>query len=361
MLWITRYPFLLESNTREMTRNPSPLTPELQNIAFTVSAGVQAGLTPRAARHQRFARPHYGVRKLRASNPQDEFDQDRAERLSGDYAPLLRPGEAFSHTTALLLLKVPIHTYVEVHVTAPIPMGHARGRHVRGHRTRQAFNSINGLSGLPCVPHAMALTQSAKMLSFRELVVAIDHVIRLRGRRGSRWSLSTPEALQKYFHKHAVPGVQRLHVALEVARIGAESRMESLLHFELARMGVDVMELQGEIYAASGQRIGRFDQVNRVLKRIVEFDGEQHRTDRKQYLHDVKRLDFARREGWEVRRFHKENFYEQALKATREELCEFLELTPRPLPKHLAPYFAEPLHLHRPAGTQSSNVCADRP
>lgn len=336
-------------NSHEMTRKLSPVAKRLQNTTFTVSTGVGAGLTPSAVRHRRFSVPHYGVRKLQTPWTQAEPDQGKAERLASDYAPLLRPNEAFSHMTALLLLEVPIHTYPELHVTVPLPLGHARGRNVRGHRTRLTFEPIAGLAGLPCVPHAMALSQSAKLLSFRELVVAIDHVIRIRGRRGSQWTLSTPEALQKQFHDYASPGVRRLHIALEVARIGAESRMESLLHFELARMGVDIFELQGEVYAESGIRIGRFDQVNRALKRIVEYDGEQHRTDRKQYLHDEKRLDLARREGWEVRRFHKENFYDHALAATRQELCEFLKLTPRPLPKHLVPYFAEPLHLPRPA------------
>lgn len=198
----------------------------------------------------------------------------------------------------------------------------------------------------------MALTQSAKLLSFRELVVATDHLIRIRGKRGARWSLSTPEVLQKYFHGYAVPGIDRLRSALEVARIGAESRMESLLHFELARMGVDIMELQGEIYTNSGQWIGRFDQVNRTLKRIVEYDGEQHRTDRAQYLHDNRRLELVRREGWEVRRFHKEDFHDHALEATRKELCEFLKLTPQQLPRRLVPYFAEPLHLPPPLRTE---------
>ncbi|QIM16914.1 hypothetical protein G7067_11705 [Leucobacter insecticola] len=343
-----------------MTRTPLPLASKLQDAAFTVATGIQAGLTRQAVRHHRFTRPHHGVRTLQTAVPHNELDRKEAERLARDYAPLLRPGEAFSHTTALLLLRVPIHTHPELHLTVPHHVPHARGKNVQGHRTRLAFRTIPGRSGLPCVPHVLALTQSARMLSFRELVVAIDHLIRIRGRRGSRWSLSTPDALHKYFHDHAVPGVDRLRAALEIARIGADSRMETLMHFELARMGVDILEMQGEIFTDSGQWIGRFDQVDRAAKRISEYDGEQHRTDRKQYLHDDKRLDAARDAGWKVRRFHKEDFQADALEATRAELCEFLELTPKPLPRHLAPYFAEPLHLPRAPRDTRPSVCADR-
>ncbi|MFV0432658.1 MAG: hypothetical protein ACK5LO_01550 [Leucobacter sp.] len=134
----------------------------------------------------------------------------------------------------------------------------------------------------------------------------------------------------------------KLRAAVRVARAGAESRMESLQHFELARMGIDTLELQAELWDDDGVWIGRFDAVDRAKKRILEYDGEQHRTDRGQYLRDVSRLEHARRAGYATLRTHYEDFWPHLLEQTRATLCEFLGEKPRRLAPGLARYFAEP-------------------
>ncbi|QIK62268.1 DUF559 domain-containing protein [Leucobacter viscericola] len=321
------------------------LSEELQTSAFTISTGMRAGLTPRAAQHSRFAHPHHGVRKLKVDRPRFEFDEIAARQLARDYLPLLRPREAFSHTTALLLMQVPLRTPAQLHVTAPKPMGQARGRNVRGHRVSREFTPIKDLEGLPCVPYLQALLQSIPMLRFRELVVALDHLRLLRGPPGVAKALLPQEEVMRHLQEHSVIGAARLRAAIEVSRVGAESRMESLQHFELARMGIDTLEMQAEIFSEAGVLIGRFDLVDRETKRIVEYDGEQHRTDRLQYLRDEERLENAREEGWKILRLRKENFHDRELAATRRILCDFLLRVPKTLPPRLTKYFAEPLYL----------------
>ena len=117
--------------------------------------------------------------------------------------------------------------------------------------------------------------------------------------------------------------------------------MESQMHFELARLGIDDLELQAELYDRQGAWIGRFDGVDRRKRRIMEFDGEQHRLDRAQYLKDERRLERARAEGYEVLRLHREDFHPARIAGTRAEMCEFLQAAPRPVPAHLRRYFAE--------------------
>lgn len=135
------------------------------------------------------------------------------------------------------------------------------------------------------LPHAApidALLQCAPTLSLLELVVAIDHLI-LPGRyhRGSRPILEKEEIVDRAAQSSG-RGMRRLRAALEVARVGAESRMESELDFELARLGLDRLYLQQEIHDADGAFIGRFDEVDPFAKKIIEYDGEQHRKDRAQ-------------------------------------------------------------------------------
>lgn len=327
-----------------MVKIPSPLSPELKQSAFTIHTGARFGLTPRAAQHRRFVAPHYGVRRLDQLTPEHEFIEVRAKRLAADYLPILRPGEAFSHTLALLLLGVPVHVTPRLHVTAPISLAQARGRNVQGHRRRAPFVPVIAHSALPCVPHLTAIIQSACMLNFRELVVALDYLTLPRGDPESASPLIARETLTQYLQQHPVRGAARLRAALEISRVGAESRMESLQHFELARMGLDNLEMQANIYTETGKWIGRFDLVDRKNKRIIEYDGEQHRTDRAQYLRDEKRLEQARQAGWIILRLHKEDLSDAALGATRKRVCEFLGYSPVPVAKHLVGFFSEPLH-----------------
>ncbi|WP_416445794.1 DUF559 domain-containing protein [Leucobacter sp. HNU] len=113
------------------------------------------------------------------------------------------------------------------------------------------------------------------------------------------------------------------------------------MRFELARMGLDDLDLQVDVCDDEGYWIGRFDLVDRARKLIIEYDGEQHRTDRAQYLKDLRRLERAREAGYRILRLHKEDFRPERLVATRRRLCEFLGRAPVPIAPHLARFFVE--------------------
>lgn len=303
-----------------------------------------AGLSPRALRHERFAAPHHGVRVLEQHSAGELFPEELMVRRAAEYAPLLRTerGEAFSHTTALLLLDAPIHTAAHTHVTIPTPHGPARGRNVRGHSSRvgsKIYRIKKGSSILPVVAPAIALLKSVELLSFRELVVGVDAMLRTSHRRAP---FATPEDLSGFAKNNSEHGIERLRAALCVARVGADSRMESLMHFEMARLGIDTLELQANLENASGRWIGRFDALDRSKRRILEYDGDQHRTDRRQYLRDIERLERARSAGYEVLRLQREDFFLSRLHETRRRICEHLECEPNPIPRALIRYFAEP-------------------
>lgn len=310
--------------------------------AFTLPGGRARGLTTAAMRHPRFDRPHHGVRVPRRHRTPATFSNERVTDLARDYFPLLRQGEAFSHTTALLLLGVPILASAEIHTTALRPMGQARGKYVIGHRVNKQVLPVRSPQGFPCMPFTRALQQAAPGLPFRELVVALDHATVVRRRRGEFRPLVTRDELAQRLQVGRFRGAARLRAALEVSRVGAESRMESLQHFELAQLGIDDLELQAEILGPDGTWIGRFDAADRARRLLLEYDGEQHRTNRAQYLRDVRRLDLARDASFRVHRSHKEDFRLSRLPHTRKRLCVFLGRDPQPVPQHLVRYFAEP-------------------
>ncbi|MBC9927697.1 MULTISPECIES: DUF559 domain-containing protein [unclassified Leucobacter] len=61
----------------------------------------------------------------------------------------------------------------------------------------------------------------------------------------------------------------------------------------------EFFELQVDIRDSAGW-VGRFDLVSRQHRVIVEFDGDQHRTNKVQYEKDLRRLDRARGAGYAV-------------------------------------------------------------
>lgn len=107
--------------------------------------------------------------------------------------------------------------------------------------------------------------------------------------------------------------------------------METLLRLLLEAYGLaGHFSLQGEIRDDAGF-VGRFDLVCVERRLILEYDGEQHRTDRAQYRRDIRRLDRVREAGWTVIRVHSDDLFgsdAQGLLITRIALRLGLAGTP---------------------------------
>ncbi len=168
----------------------------------------------------------------------------------------------------------------------------------------------------------------------------MDHLLRTEP-HWDRTVIVTPEHLTESVTKftHA-RGAARFRLAATLARQGADSRMETLLRLAGESVGIDDLELQGVVFDAEGLRIGRFDLVDPVTRRFLEYDGEQHRTSRVQYLRDIERLDRAYNAGWRGERFHAEDLLgDRQVTATRMLLR--LEREPRRITPELARFLDE--------------------
>ncbi|QYM75550.1 endonuclease domain-containing protein [Leucobacter luti] len=311
----------------------TPVPADLAGRAFHVSEGVAAGLTLDALRHPRFAAPFPGVRTVRTSaNANSDsalFPARAAQALALQFVPRLRPGEAFSHTTALALLGCPIRAAPDVHTIVPRPASRSKVRGVIGHTYSGEFTHwIDRSTGARTVPPLLAFTLAAALLSVRELVVAADHLLRpnIRARAGP---LATHEELIAEAQRARTPGVLRARAALEFARSGSESRMETLLRLVLIAYGIDVFELQIDVHDPSGRWIGRFDMGDLERKILVEYDGEQHRTNDEQYERDAERLAAAHDAGFVVLRFRRRDVLYRP-RATAGRIADALGVPLRP-------------------------------
>lgn len=297
---------------------------------FLVSDAPKLGVTGFALRSEKYARPFHGVRISVDGRAAAVSRSQLIERAANEYAVKLSGRAAFSHTTALVLYGCPIFCSKVLHVTVSSG-AQPRSRGVQGHQSKYEFVPAYLRNGLPLVTFERALIGAANELSFRELVVAIEHGLRPGFNRDPGNPESPPlqlEQLRERCATDASRGIVKLRAAAEFAQPGAESRMESLLRMLLAAYGLDVLERQVNIRDAAGRWIGRFDLVCTTRKVIVEYDGEQHRTDPVQYERDQERLDRVRDAGYRVLRLRRKQLIEEPDR-TVQRIADLLGLTPR--------------------------------
>ena len=96
-----------------------------------------------------------------------------------------------------------------------------------------------------------------------------------------------------------VRGVRQLRSLLPLVDAGAESLKESWLRLLLIDNGFPIPETQIPVFDG-GEPFAFLDMGWRDIQLAVEYDGEQHRTSRPQYVKDAKRIPRLERFGWQV-------------------------------------------------------------
>ena len=120
-------------------------------------------------------------------------------------------------------------------------------------------------------------------------------------------------------------GVARLREALALVRPRTDSVRETELRLAASDFGLPEPEVNGRILDDDGRFVAFGDLVYRRWRVILEYDGEQHRTDERQFARDVERLDDLARLGWRVVRVSKQHRGPrriQRLRRVREALIE---------------------------------------
>jgi hypothetical protein len=93
-------------------------------------------------------------------------------------------------------------------------------------------------------------------------------------------------------------GLRQLEIVLEVVDPGAQSPRESYLRLLLIEAGFPRPRTQIPVLGADGLPIAYLDMGWPDVMVAVEYDGDHHRLDRRQYLKDIRRLELLERLGW---------------------------------------------------------------
>jgi Protein of unknown function (DUF559) len=96
------------------------------------------------------------------------------------------------------------------------------------------------------------------------------------------------------------PGLRQLETVLELVDPGAQSPKESYLRLLLIDAGLPRPQTQIPVLGVDGIPVAYLDLGWEDCMVAVEYDGDQHRADRRQYVKDIRRLEMLERLGWLV-------------------------------------------------------------
>lgn len=93
-------------------------------------------------------------------------------------------------------------------------------------------------------------------------------------------------------------GIARARVAADLFDAGAQSPKESWLRVILVQAGFPKPRTQIPVCDEFGEAFAYLDMGWENVKVAAEYDGEQHRTDRRRYRWDIRRMEKIERQGW---------------------------------------------------------------
>lgn len=169
---------------------------------------------------------------------------------------------------------------VSVGEEEPVRFVTAHPHQVRRRGVRVRRSSVAVVTGAHR-PEAAFVT-AARELGLVELVAAGDWLVRLE--------LTTPEELVRAADAARGPATTRARRAAALVRRRVDSVQETRLRLALVLAGLPEPEVNPTV-RAKGRHVGRVDLLLRRWRIVVEYEGDQHRLDRRQWNRDVWRQE----------------------------------------------------------------------
>lgn len=283
-------------------RLPQPLPDPLKSAPFTWQEALDAGVSRQRWRHRALGAPSRGIRS--PSTGKLELPQ-----IVRPYT-VVTAFSAASHSTAFLLWEFPgflpgSHEST-IHLSRPDTMAIPRRKGVKGHVGQFFDDEITNLNGLLITTRPRTWLDCARRMTIDEITVVADHLLR-RPRaafEGRSEPFCTREELEEMLDRHkGTPGIRKARLALDQARIGADSAPETRLRLALERAGLPEPELNRPTELGSGV-VREPDLGFREQRVAVEYEGEGH-SEPAQIVRDIEREEDYSRAGWRLVRISK--------------------------------------------------------
>ena len=178
----------------------------------------------------------------------------------------------------------------------PLEMIHSNRNRLAGLRIRSdriEQDEFQLVDGIPVTTPARTVLDLACWYSTFDALAAIDALA-----RATEVETSEVETLIRRYR--ARRGIRSAHRALGLMDPGAQSPKETWLRLLLIEAGFPRPQTQIPVHDEFGDVTAYLDMGWEDLKVAVEYDGDQHRSDRRQYRWDIRRLEMLERLGWIV-------------------------------------------------------------
>ena len=133
----------------------------------------------------------------------------------------------------------------------------------------------------------------AVVLTLDELVAAGDFLLWRKDQRTTRSRLDA--AVDRYSGRR---GYRNLRIALSLLTDHADSPPESEIRVAVLRAGLPAPEINVPIIAPDGTRVARTDYSWRRYRAAMEYEGDHHRTDKRQWYEDIRRMNDLQAIKW---------------------------------------------------------------
>ncbi len=162
---------------------------------------------------------------------------------------------------------------------------------VRTWSDRVEDDEVSSLTGIPVTTPARTALDLACRYPVPRSVAAIDALV-----RATKLKMADVDLLAERYKGRR--GIRRVRIALPLVDAGAESPRETWLRLLLIRAGFPPPRTQILVHDEYGQLVAVLDMGWEDIKLAVEYDGDHHRTDRRQFNKDIRRAEALADLGW---------------------------------------------------------------
>jgi hypothetical protein len=177
---------------------------------------------------------------------------------------------------------------------APAELLYDYRRPPKGVRTwsdRFEEDEVQVVDGIPVTSPARTALDLACRYPVGRAVAAIDALA-----RATHLKMADVELLAERYKGRR--GIRHARIALPLVDPGAESPRETWLRLLLIRAGFPPPQTQIPVYDEYGQLVAVVDMGWEHIKLAVDYEGDHHRTDRRQFNHDIRRAEAVMELGW---------------------------------------------------------------
>lgn len=154
-----------------------------------------------------------------------------------------------------------------------------------------AEDEFQVVSGVPTTTPARTAFDIACRNSVGNAVAAVDALA-----RATRFNVADAQVLADRYKGHR--NVRRARRALTLIDAGAESPRETWLRLLLIDAGYPRPQTQIPVYGEYGELVALLDLGWEDIKIALEYEGDHHRTDRRQFHQDIARYEALPDLGW---------------------------------------------------------------